>query len=80
MIDPYTRALALEGMGLPRSVGYVPPAPPPPAPATREGQREIVAAVLAAGMIAAEGRTVTAAEAVERWQEMLGAIGAAPPA
>ena len=32
--------------------GYVPP--PPPAPATRDGQREIVAATLAAGLIAAD--------------------------
>ncbi len=74
MIDPHTLARAVEGMGLPRSVGYVPPAPPPPAPATREGQREIVAAVLAAGMIAAESKAVTAAEAVERWRKVMVAL------
>ena len=39
--------------------------------ANREGQREATAASLAGGMIAAEGRPVTAAEAVEKVQEVL---------
>jgi hypothetical protein len=39
--------------------------------ANREGQREAAAASLAGGMIAAEGRPVTAAEAVEKVQEVL---------
>ena len=75
MIDAHTLARAVEGMGLPRSVCYAPPAPPPPAPATREEQREIVAAVLAAGMIAAEGKAATATEVVERWREVLAVFG-----
>ena len=40
-------------------------------PASREGQKQTAAASLAAGMIAAEGRPVTAAEAVEKVQEVL---------
>ena len=60
---------------------YIPP--PPPQPATRQGQREIVAATLAAGMIAAGGKAAlakdetvssfadTAAEAVAVWREVM---------
>ncbi len=43
----------------------------PPEQANREGQRESAAASLAGGMIAAEGWPVTAAEAVEKVQEVL---------
>ena len=39
--------------------------------ANREGQRETAAASLAGGMIAAEGRPVSAAEAVKKVQEVL---------
>ena len=60
-----------EGHGaFPPRASYVPPGSPQPA--TRQGQREIVAATLAAGMIAAEGKAVTAAEAVARWREVMG--------
>ena len=44
--------------------------PPPPAPATRQGQREIVAATLAAAMIVVQGKPITAEEAVARWREV----------
>ena len=43
----------------------------PPKPASRQGQTEIAAASLAAGMIAAEGHPVTAAEAVQRVRDVL---------
>ena len=44
----------------------------PPAPATRRGQMEIVAATLAAGLIAADhGRASTVEAAVELMREVL---------
>lgn len=48
--------------------------PPASHPATRKGQKEIVAATLAAGMIAAEGKPVTAEEAAARMKEMMGVL------
>ena len=47
------------------------PLAPPVEPANRHGQREAAAASLAGGMIAAEGRPVTAAEAVEKVEEVM---------
>ena len=60
---------ALRTLPAEMSRSYAPP--PPPSPAIWQGQREIVAATLAAGMIAAEGRTVTVAEAVEQMRLLL---------
>ena len=74
MIDVHKLTAAMDGMGLSQRGSYVPPSSNLPEAATREGQREIVAAVLAAAMIAAEGRMVTAVEAVERWKAMLAAL------
>ena len=53
--------------------GYVPP--PPPQGATREGQREIVAATLAAGLIAADHtRPATVGNAVALMREVYAEI------
>ena len=46
--------------------------------ATRQGQREIVAATLAAGMIAAEGKPVTVAEATQVMTEVLDEVSTPP--
>ena len=74
MIDAFRlsqKALA-EAAGRPMDPqrSYIPP--PPPQPATRQGQREIVAATLAAGMIAAGGKAVTAEQARAVWREVMG--------
>ncbi len=55
------------------SASFVPM--PPQQPATRQGQREIAAASLAAGMIAADGRPVTAEQAVAKMREVMEVLG-----
>ena len=74
MHDPTNRFRRIaESLGMePGRPSYVPPSDP--APATREGQREIVAATLAAGMIAGGGKPVIAGEAVALMLEVRAAL------
>ena len=48
---------------------YVPPSACSPPP-VQQRDREVVAAILTAGMIVADGRSITAVEAVARWREV----------
>lgn len=45
--------------------------PPAPQPATRQGQREIVAATLVAGLIASTQERVTTEQVMEKMHEVL---------